>query len=44
MVNFFKSWIAKHQMTQMERYLSQSVDRADLERREKQLKYTGFYI
>ena len=44
MINAFKLWWKRSQMTQIEKYLSESHDLVDLEQRQKRLQRAGIWL
>jgi len=44
MIKLFKLWWKRSQMSQVEKYLSESVDLVDLESRQKTLQRRGIWL
>jgi hypothetical protein len=44
MIKSLKLWWKRSTMSSVERYLSESVDMVDLERRQKRLQHKGFKV
>jgi len=43
-IKFLKNWIYRSQMSQIERYLAQSHDLVELERRQQELARKGIWV